>query len=155
ESAARAARPCERWELPEVMRAALALAVAACSASSMPVAQKAPVVAAKLTVAIVEMAPPNDPSGHPIGKARLAATLTLHNTGNVPLWVNRRMADGESGPANEEHEVWLEVRGPDGQPPPYLCAPFKGSKPSTSDYVVLQPGDTVSERKQNDDFGTC
>jgi hypothetical protein len=67
------------------------------------------------------------------------ATLSLSNVGDVPLWINGRMATGPTVPTYM-NEVRFDVLGPGPSFQTYLCSFAKVPSLTRHDYVVLQPG---------------
>lgn len=77
------------------------------------------------------------------------ATLSLENKGRKPIWVNKRFYITAETLPPEEHDVTLEVTGPDQQRRSCTFT-YQTGFPKSDDFVLLQPGQTASAEHPRD-----
>ena len=78
-------------------------------------------------------------------------TVVLRNTGDRPLWVNKRLLVNSPFVPEPYREVWMAVTGPDGQERRFECK-IKVGRPEPKDYVALAPG---QELERTVDMAKC
>ena len=76
-------------------------------------------------------------------------TFKLKNTGNAPVYVNKRFFLGPEEGLINDREVFLSVTSPSGQKLPYKFS-YKTGFPKTDYFALLKPGEeAVSEYPRN------
>jgi hypothetical protein len=76
-------------------------------------------------------------------------TFKLKNTGNAPVYVNKRFFLGPEEDLINDREVFLSVTAPSGQKLPYKFS-YKTGFPKTDYFALLNPGEeVVSEYPRN------
>ena len=73
----------------------------------------------------------------------------LKNSGNEPIYVNKRFYLNSESSKPEDREVFLQITGPSGEKLPYKAS-YDTGFPKTDYFVLLEPKEEVtSERKKN------
>jgi hypothetical protein len=72
--------------------------------------------------------------------AYIPITLSLTNTTDHDLWVNKRMMLNDELSPPPFREIWLRILGPDGKPLVF-ASPAKVDFPAADDYTTLRPGE--------------
>lgn len=78
-------------------------------------------------------------------------TVVLRNTGDRPLWVNKRLLVNSPFVPEPYRDVWMAVTGPDGQERRFECK-IRVGRPQAADYVALAPG---QELERTVDMAKC